>query len=175
MQKFIIKVTTEDLKAIEDKLIECFVLDSSMPQDFIKSFALKASIKDKITLIMGEKAPALCNDLNADGVIIDLSKSEKIKKEINDIKKQIPGKILGIITRNRRHEAMLVSEEEPDFVIFKIWKDGFEKVGELVSWYNEFFLIQSAVLCEEEINTSTLKADMIILPDVFYKNLLAKK
>jgi len=175
MQKFIIKITDGDFKLIEDKSIECFILDASMSKDFIKSFAAKALNKDKITLVMGENAPAVCAELSLDGVIVDLSKSEKIKKEIADLKKQLPKKILGIITRNRRHEAMLVSEEEPDFVIFKIWKDGFESVAELVSWYSGFFLIQSAVLLEDEVDASTLKADIVILPDVFYKKLLAKK
>ena len=35
---------------------------------------------------------------------------------------------------------MIVSEAEPDFVVFKVWKDGFESVRELTDWYNDFFL-----------------------------------
>ena len=107
---------------------------------------------------------------DADGVLVDLSKSEHCAKDVNFSRKQIGDKALGIISRNRRHEAMLISECEPDFVAFKAWNQGLEQVCELVSWYNEMFLIQSAVVLEEPIDDLTkFECDIIIGKESDYK------
>ena len=51
-----------------------------------------------------------------------------------------------------------------------------EKIRELVQWYSELFLIQSAVFCREEgVDFRSLAADIVILNDRFYKILVAKK
>jgi hypothetical protein len=60
---------------------------------------------------------------------------------------------------------MLVSEVEPEFVIFKVFKDGFENIKELTDWYNDFFVIQSASWIMEEIDEAEikkLKTDFVI-------------
>jgi len=63
-----------------------------------------------------------------------------------------------------------------DFIIFQAWRDGLEKIRELVQWYYELFLIQSAVFCREEgVDFRSLAADIVILNDRFYKILVAKK
>ena len=73
------------------------------------------------------------------------------------------GKYIGLITRNRKHESMLVSEVEPDFVVFRVWKDGFDKVKELTDWYQDFFLIQSAAwVMEDGVPVEDLCTDFII-------------
>ena len=69
---------------------------------------------------------------------------------------------------------MLVSECEPDFIIFRFWKDGFDANAELLKWYGEFFLIQSAVLPKDEIDVSNLPADFVILSDTAYTIFVAK-
>lgn len=52
----------------------------------------------------------------------------------------------------------------------------FGKIRELVQWYSELFLIQSAVFCREEgVDFRSLAADIVILNDRFYKILVAKK
>ena len=52
---------------------------------------------------------------------------------------------------------------EPDFVVFKVWKEGFESVRELTDWYNDFFLIQSAAwIMEDGVPTEELRTDFVI-------------
>ena len=83
--------------------------------------------------------------------------------------------VIGAITRNRRHEAMVISEFEPDFLIFQGWNDGIDQVRELVAWYNELFLIQSAVLCREEnVGFQSFDCDIVILSDANIRFLLLK-
>ena len=125
-------------------------------------------------MICGEDALSLYKISEADGVILDLSKSANPKKEIKEFKKNNKDALLGIITRNRRHESMLISEEEPDFIIFKFWKDGFDENLALLEWYNEFFLIQNAVLPVEDIDLQKIKSDFLILDDIRYNIFVAK-
>lgn len=65
---------------------------------------------------------------------------------------------------------MLVSECEPDFVAFKVWQEGLEQTRELLQWYNELFLIQSAAQIEDNsADISAISADFIIIDDVEVK------
>jgi len=49
-------------------------------------------------------------------------------------------------------------------------------VRELVAWYNELFLIQSAVLCREEnVGFQSFDCDIVILSDREYTIFVAKK
>lgn len=168
MHKFIVSLTSEDFALIEDAKLECFVVNGAQPraQELVKA----VKNKGKIVLICGETACDICNKYQADGVLIDLSKSEHCAKDVNFARKQIGDKVLGVISRNRRHESMLISECEPDFVVFKAWNQGIEQVKELVSWYNEMFLIQSAVVLQEKIeNIADFECDIIIISAAEYK------
>jgi hypothetical protein len=168
MHKFIVNLTSEDTALIENAKLECFVVDTA--QNKVKELIEAVRKQDKLVLVVGENACEVCNKYNADGVLIDLSKSEHCAKDVNFARKQIGDKVLGVISRNRRHEAMLISECEPDFVAFKVWNQGIEQVKELVSWYNEMFLIQSAVVLQEKIeNTEDFDCDIIILSAEEYK------
>ena len=164
MQKIILKLAKEDFKVLDDARFECFVLPENLSADFKKEFTKRIAQKNKLTL---GTSVADCLDFNFNGVILDLSKSEHIARDYQDLTKNLKRKIVGVVTRNRRHEAMLVSECEPDFVIFKAWKDGQEKIKELTSWYNEMFLIQSALLPQEEMDYESFETDFLILDDVF--------
>lgn len=156
MHKFIVKLSEIDPDLLQDEEIECFIVPAEQVGNELKS--------SKIILAQGENAIEVCHQHNLDGVVVDLSKSDKPKVEMKRLRAQLGNKILGVITRNRRHEAMIISEEEPDFVIFRAWKDGLEKTKELVAWYNEFFLIQCAVMIEDDgINEADFEADIIIL------------
>lgn len=171
MQKFIINITDENLSLLDDSNAECFILNSNLSRNFIKQFAQKAKEKDKLVLTEQEE---LCSENNLDGVILDLSKSENIEADYKNLTRNLKNKIIGAICRNRRHEAMLLSECEPDFIIFKAWKDGAEKVIELTQWYNEFFLIQSALLpVDKDIDIANFKTDFVIFDDTEYKILVA--
>ena len=123
------------------------------------------------------KCAGAVRDLGLDGFVLDVSASEKIKADFDRaVKTAGKDKVSGLIVRGRRHEAMLAGECEPDFIIFQAWRDGLEKIRELVQWYSELFLIQSAVFCREEgVDFRSLAADIVILNDRFYKILVAKK
>lgn len=177
MQKFIIQITEENAELIQDSALECYLLTSSLSKEFMADFAQKAAAKKKLVLVEGLDAANLCKELNLDGAIIDLSGTERIKPEFEKAKRLVgSGKSIGLIIRNRRHEAMVASECEPDFVIFQVWNDGLDKMRELVNWYSELFLIQSAVICRDDsVDFKSLEADIVILNDKSYKILVAKK
>lgn len=170
MQKFIVTLTSEDTTLIQNKALECFAVDSSLPEAEVTNLVSAVKQAGKLVLITGEQACEICTKTGADGALVDLSKSEHCAKDVNFSRKQIGDKILGIISRNRRHEAMLISECEPDFVVFKAWNDGIEQVKEVVSWYNEMFLIQSAVILAEPITPlQQFDCDIIICSAAEYK------
>ena len=174
MQNLIIKITQENTNLIADSKLQCFILPDSLSQSFIVDFCAKAKTVGKLVLISGENAADLYLQKLGDGLIIDTSKDENPAKKIKEIKAKCKKAILGVICRNRRHEAMLVSECEPDFVIFRFWKDGFAANAELLKWYGEFFLIQSAVQPEDEVDISGLPSDFVILSDTAYTIFVAK-
>lgn len=171
MHKFILRLTSEDVSLIQNDRLECFIVETSLPESEIKNLVKAVKSKEKLVLVMGENACALCQKYEADDVLIDLSKSEHCAKDVNFARKQIGEKALGVISRGRRHESMIISECEPDFVAFKAWEEGIEHTKELVSWYNEMFLIQSAVVLEEPIEKpKEFDCDIIIGSASDYKN-----
>ena len=170
MQKFIVKITSQDKTLIQKADLECFIVDTA--QEKTEELIKEIKAKNKIALLQGENAYELCRQYNADGVLIDLSKSEHCAKDVNFARKQIGDKVLGVISRNRRHEAMIISECEPDFVAFKVWNEGIEQVKELLSWYTEMFLIQSAAVLAEPIdNVEQLDCDIVVCSEQKYRNL----
>lgn len=170
MHKFIVNLTNKDLALIDDAKLECFLVDTQTTG--AENIVKRVHAIRKLVLISGENACEKCNIWQADGVLIDLSKSEHLAKEVNFARKQIGEKALGVISRNRRHESMLISEAEPDFVAFKAWNQGIEQVKELVSWYNEMFLIQSAVVLQEEISQAdAFECDLLIVSAETFLNI----
>lgn len=163
MQKIILKITSEHFEPVNDDRFQCFILDDPLSSHFKQEFAVLAKKKNKIVLGFSLSD---CLAYSLDGLIIDLSKSEKIAQDYKRQTKDLKNKFIGVICRNRRHEAMLVSECEPDFLIFKAWNDGIEKIKELTSWYAEMFLIQSALLPMENIDYKSFETDFVILDDV---------
>ncbi len=174
MQNFIVRITQENFKLLNRAEIGCFILPDTTSPEFAAEFIAKACAADKLVLAEGEKALDFYLQYNPDGLILNTAKEANPAKAIKEVQKKAKKAVLGVVTRNRRHEAMLVSECEPDFVIFKFWKDGFESNKELLDWYGELFLIQNAAQIEEDCDFSALNADFIILDDVKYTILLAK-
>ncbi len=176
MPKFIPYLISVDYSLLDGSAAECFLLDSSLPEDFVRSFARRASEQNKLVLAAGEKAADLCRRCNLDGVLLDLSNADNPAREIENFRKSAgKEKILGVISRNRRHEAMIISESEPDFVAFKIWKAGEAGTQELVRWYSELFLIQSAVFVQDEdAGWEACNSDIVIINESWYKILVAK-
>ena len=172
MQKFIIKISEPDDSLLNNPECECFILSSALPQEFMLKFANAAKAKDKIVLT---ESSELCAYLNADGVLLDLSKSEDIAADYQTQTTGLKHKFIGVISRNRRHEAMIVSECEPDFIAFRAWQDGADKVKELTDWYEEFFLIQAALIpVDDNLDFSAFNTDYVILDDTKYKIFVAK-
>ena len=162
MQNLIINITQENFKPLENDDFGCFILSQDLSESFKKDFIEQAHKKDKLCLLSGDNAPQEYAKINADGVVFDLSKEEKPQKILKEFQQKNPKALVGAISRNRRHEAMLISECEPDFIIFKVWVEGLEKSKELLEWYNEFFLIQSAIMPMGSCPTEGLPADFII-------------
>ena len=174
MQNFIVRITQENFKLSERAEIGCFILPDTTSPEFAAEFIKRAQAAGKLVLAEGEKALDFYLQYNPDGLILNTAKEANPAKAIKEVRKKVKKAVLGVVTRNRRHEAMIVSECEPDFVIFKFWKDGFESNKELLEWYGELFLIQNAAQIEEDCDFSALNADFIILDDVKYTILLAK-
>lgn len=165
MQKLIINITEQNYKLLEDDNLECFILNPHLSDFFISQFIKKAQEQEKLVLVTTAQS---CLEYGADGILIDLSKSENIAADYKNLTQGLKGKFIGAICRNRRHETMLVGECEPDFIVFRAWIDGKEKVQDLTSWFNEMFLLQSALLPVEEIDYSLFKTDFVILDDIKY-------
>lgn len=163
MQKFIVRVESEE-KRFSDKMEgECYALNAALDEEYCREFVEKAAAESRIVLFYGEGAVKTAVHLGADGVILDLG-VEGLKEKMAAVRKEL-GKsgVVGLFTRNRRHESMIVSEAEPDFVVFKVWKNGFESVRELTDWYNDFFLIQSAAwIMEDGVPSEELRTDFVI-------------
>ena len=172
MQKFIINITQQNFDCLEDTVLECFILSKNLPAFFVSAFADKAKAAGK--LVLTDDAEFCCLN-RLDGVVADFSKSENIAADFETLKQNLAGKFIGLICRNRRHEAMLVSECEPDFVIFKAFRDGAENIKALTAWYNEMFLLQSALLlCEDGVDFENFATDFVIMDDIKYKIFVAK-
>lgn len=162
MQNLIINITQENFKPLENDAFGCFILSQNLSESFKKDFIEQAHKKDNLCLLSGDSAVEEYAKINADGVVFDLSKEEKPQKILKDFQQKNPKALVGAISRNRRHEAMLISECEPDFIIFKVWAEGLEKSKGLLEWYNEFFLIQSAIMPMDSCEIEGLPADFII-------------
>lgn len=171
MQNFIIRITQENTNLLNDENIGCFILPDTVSSEFAEKFINLARQKEKLVLVSGDNALQFYKKFNPDGLILNTVQEKNPRKFIEDIKAQTKKAIIGAISRNRRHEAMLVSEAEPDFIIFQFWKDGLQNNLELVDWYNEFFLIQNAAWPQEDIDINAIKSDFVILDDVKYFSL----
>lgn len=175
MQSFIIKLENQDNELINDENICCYLIDSSYKKEAISPLADKVHKQDKLILVEGKDADEICQDDNLDGVVIEIVEDIPHKKKISELRSKIgKDRFIGIICPLQRHAAMLVSETEPEFVAFRV--DDRDKAAEIISWYNELFLIQSAVLSgKEECDLREFDTDFLILTPQEYKILVAKK
>lgn len=174
MQKIILKIDSPDFNLKDYPEIECFAAMSELDVTQIFSEMQK---NDKILLSYGENPVEHCKKYGTDGVILDLSQSEHIKKDFDTAQRELKkNKIFGIVARSRRHETMIAAECEPDFLVFKVWEKLSEKQKDLFAWYNEFFLIQSAAdLVGEDVGEELVDTDLLLLDEKKYKILVARK
>lgn len=163
MQNFIIKITQKNSPLPINERIGCYIITSDLSDKLIAQIVDKAHEQTKLVLSAGDSAPELYQNFHTDGFILDCSRSEHPQTEVKAARQKYPHAIIGVISRNRRHEAMLISECEPDFIIFRLWREGLEKNLELLQWYGDLFLIQCAALPEEDIPLKNIPADFLIL------------
>ena len=168
MPKFIIKIEEKDANLLNNDDICCYIADEKSNKSILK----QAMSSDK--LVLGTNVD-FSIDQNLDGVMIRHPIDEKFAKFIKPIKKQLKNKFMGIYCNPTRHEAMIASEAEPDFVAFDVNEDNQEAAKEVMLWYSELFLIQSAVTYFEKIDENLLNlADFVILNASTYKILVDK-
>lgn len=164
MQKIIYRIDEANETYLSNLEAECYVLNAALEASFCEKFIFEALKKEKIVLLYGENAVFCAKKYGADGVVVDFG-AENLKEKMAELKKELgKDKYIGLFTRNRRHESMIVSEAEPDFIVFKVWHDGFEQLKELTDWYADFFLIQStAWLMDDDIDIEQLKTDFVVV------------
>ncbi len=176
MQKIILEISGKNFNPDIYPDVDCFAVNSSLDSAFLQNITTLLHSKNKLVLAIINDDISFYKQYQFDGIIADFSSSENIKNNFNELKKSLnKDAVIGIISRARRHESMVTAECEPDFIIFKIWENISEKQKELLSWYQEFFLIQSAAYmvdknpCLEEINT-----DILMINEEKYNILVAK-
>lgn len=151
---------------IEDKIytsdkISCYIISDTLPSTKIQEI----KHLDKMILSQGDKALEICQKYNLDGIVKEIDSTKPLKPQLKPLRESLKKKTLGAIIPTRRHEAMLAGEVEPEFIVFK--PSGLATDKEVISWYNEFFLIPCAWLASQQ---DTLKT----LPDVDFVIVSAK-
>lgn len=168
MPNFILKINHLSDEIYNNDNISCYLLNSTLDESFVQNF----DAKNKPLLLQGDNAPELCKKLNTAGVVYELDVTLPTKVQINKIREIIgTKKILGVIIPPRRHEAMLVSETEPEFVAFRFASEDKTKAEGLIAWYNELFLIQSALDLSDGLqDISSFDTDFVIINSTDYKD-----
>ncbi len=168
MPKFILKINQSTDAVYDDDAICCYLLDTSLGKEFISKF----NAQDKMKLLCGKNATELCGEYQADGILFEPDLKQPLKVQIKKARTQIGKKVLGVVICPRRHEAMLAGETEPEFVAFSFSKEESNQAKEVISWYNELFLIQSALDMEKEVlaDAASYDTDFIIINSRDYKD-----
>lgn len=170
MPKFIIEIASKGDELIKNPNIACYLLDSAIEKTSLQQMASKLRETGCPLLIRGGRATELCCELGLDGVLIEVNNDAPYKKQVAAVREKIGARrILGVVCPLSRHAMMIVSEAEPEFMAFHLTDS--PQGRELVSWYNELFLIQSAVFAEEDSALlSALDPDFVILKPHDLKN-----
>lgn len=168
MPKLILKINTQNDPVYSHPDICCYLLNAALPESYIKNFDRRGAL----LLLSGENAAGLCKSFGADGIVADIDSSLPVKKQVAAARTELGnGKIFGAVIEPSRHQAMLVSETEPDFVAFRFGENDAARALSVIRWYNELFLIQSALdmsggLCEWE----PFSPDFLIINSSDYKD-----
>ena len=132
---------------------------------------------ESLILLRGANAVDLCKKYHCDGIIADINNDLPYKKQLLPLRDSLGHKkIIGAVIPLLRHAAMIVGETEPDFIIFNIDSDDeVDKAKKLIDWYNELFLIQSAITGQVDSALLTrLGTDFVMISPRNYKILVAK-
>lgn len=169
MPKFIIKISSEDKSLINNENICCYLANENSAEEVL----CQAKKSDKLVLAYGDNAVDICQAKELDGILLSLPIDDDFPKHIKKIRKEVGKKFMGICSPITRHEAMIASEAEPDFVAFEA--SGAESEAEVLDWYGELFLLQSALFYNKKIPENMLeKTDFLIINTSEYKILVDK-
>ena len=146
MPNIILRIEKTEDDIITNDEICCYCLSSDLP---------KAKFDDvvalgKMVLVEGDKALEKCKEYNLDGVVKQIDTSKPLKAQVKFLREALKKKTLGIIIPARRHEAMLAGEIEPEFIAF--YSDDKTKDDDVISWYNDLFLVPLAWVCETSLD-----------------------
>ena len=130
----------------------------SLPAYLIAGLPPHAAVAtNKMVLVKGDNALEKCKEYNLDGVVKQIDTSKPLKVQVKSLREALKKKTLGVIIPARRHEAMLAGEVEPEFIAF--YSDNKDKDDDIISWYNDLFLMPLAWVCETSIDSR--KKDMV--------------
>lgn len=166
MPQFILKINSADDQIYDDEKIVCYVADAALPD----SLLARLNSGSRMLLLSGHRAAERCRELKADGVLVELDPSKPVKAQLEKHRAAAAENALIVpVIPPRRHEAMLAAETEPPFVAFAVTAAGRDAVLPVLKWYNELFLIQSAVdLTAGPADISGWDADFIIINSADY-------
>ncbi len=142
MPQIILKINTVNDKIYDSENVCCYLADASLPENSLQ----KIKNSGKLLLLFGDKAAEKLKPLDADGIVVWTDSKKPIKAQIRPLREKIGAKkALGVVIAATRHEAMLASEVEPEFVAFRLDQENKGLEADVIKWYNELFLIQSAI------------------------------
>ena len=142
MPNIILRVKNNNDNIHKDESICCYCLSDELP----KAKFEEAVASGKMVLIEGSNALTKCQEYNLDGVMVEPDISKPLKSQVKFMREKLKKKTLGIVIPARRHEAMLAGEIEPEFIAF--YSNDKNKDDEMISWYNELFLMPLAWVCD---------------------------
>lgn len=158
MPNIILKIEKTEDKISKNEDICCYCLSSDLPKEKFD----EAVATSKMVLVEGDKALEKCKEYNLDGVVKKIDVSKPLKMQVKSLRESLKKKTLGIIIPARRHEAMLAGEVEPEFIAF--YSEDKAKDDDIISWYNDLFLMPLAWVCETTIDTQKKdKVDFMIV------------
>jgi len=165
MPQIILKINKNSDVIAKGDNICCYIADSSLDKRKFEELVKT----EKMVLVQGDNAESCYQKYNLDGVVVEIDTSKPIKAQLKPWREKLKKKTLGVVIPPRRHEAMLVSEIEPEFVIFNISES--EKDESLIEWYNELFVLPSAVQFSGKIwPLEKIKSDFVIFDAEKFKN-----
>ncbi len=156
MPNIILKINSPADKIFSSDRICCYLTACKLPAD--KLAALQNT--GKMVLAAPDFYTPDCS-----GMVVDVDSAKPVKVQIRPLREKIGAKkALGAVINPTRHEAMLASETEPEFVAFRYTKENAAAAAEVIRWYNELFLIQSAVdLSAGLVDIKGLDVDFVII------------
>ena len=165
MPQIILAINNPDDEVVNSNDISCYLISDNLSEQQIK----KALSFGKMVLVKGENAIDVCNKYNLNGVVKKVDTSKPIKIQLKYLREKLRKKTLGVIIPARRHEAMLAGEVEPEFIAF--YSDNQLKDKDVISWYNDLFLIPSAWIVDDNLEKANLmEVDFLIIDSKKIKN-----